>query len=277
MTTPTTLAGVGGELPPKLDTTVEELQREYQGGPGRISYRIDGTTMQVLTIQLEENEVIYTESGSMSWMSGNVEMKTHTGGLGKMIKRAFAGESLFIVDYYVNQGAGMVAFANEFPGKIIPLDLADGESMIMQKDSFMAAEKTVDLGISFRKKFGAGLFGGEGFIMQKVTGPGLAFAEIDGEVVEYDLPPGEVLKVDTGHVAMFEPTVKFDVSVVKGFRNIFLGGEGLFLARLEGPGRVWLQTMPMSILARKMLKQFMPSGGGKNKGSGGWSDLFEDI
>jgi uncharacterized protein (TIGR00266 family) len=276
MTTPTTLTGAGGGLPPKLDTTVDHLQREYQGGPGRISYRIDGTTMQVLTIQLEEGEVVYTESGSMSWMSGNVEMKTHTGGLGKMIKRAFAGESLFIVDYFVDRGTGIVAFANEFPGKIIPFDLAGGESIIMQKDAFMVAEKSVDLDISFRKKLGAGLFGGEGFVMQQVTGPGLAFAEIDGEVVEYNLQPGEVLKVDTGHVAMFEPTVKFDVSMVKGFRNIFLGGEGLFLAHLEGPGRVWLQTMPVSILARKILSQFTPAGG-KNKGSGGLGDILEKL
>ena len=179
------LTGLGGALPPQLDTTVEHIQREYQGGQGRISYRIDGTTMQVLTVQLQPGEVVYTESGNMSWMSGNVEMKTHTGGgLGKMIKRAFSGESLFVVDYYVNQGTGIVAFANEFPGKIIPFDLADGKSIIMQKDSFMAAEKSVSLDISFRKKLGAGFFGGEGFIMQKATGPGLVFAEIDGEVVE---------------------------------------------------------------------------------------------
>jgi len=272
------LTGVGGDLPPRLDTTVEHIQKEYQGGPGRISYRIDGTTMQVLTVQLQEGEVVYTESGNMSWMSGNMEMKTHTGGgLGKMIKRAFSGESLFVVDYYVNRGTGIVAFANEFPGKIIPFDLADGESIVLQKDAFMAAEKSVDLDISFRKKLGAGLFGGEGFVMQRATGPGLVFAEVDGEVVEYNLDAGQVLKVDTGHVAMFEPSVKFDVSIVKGFKNILLGGEGLFLAHLEGPGRVWLQTMPMTNLAKKIMQYLPASGEGGGGGGIKLGNILENL
>jgi uncharacterized protein (TIGR00266 family) len=271
------ITGEGGGIPPKLDTTIEHIQTEYQGVEGRISYRIDGTTLQVVTIQLQQGEVVYSESGGMSWMSGNVEMKTHTGGgLGKVIKRAFSGESLFITDFFVNRGTGIVAFANEFPGKIVPFDLSAGESLIMQKDAFMVAEKSVDLDIHFRKKLGAGLFGGEGFVMQKATGPGLVFTEIDGEVIEYNLEAGQVLKVDTGYVAMFQPSVKFDVSIVKGFRNILLGGEGLFLARLEGPGRVWLQSMPMTKLANKIL-QYMPKTGGGSGGSGGFNlgDLFE--
>jgi uncharacterized protein (TIGR00266 family) len=262
------LTGDGGSLPPQLDTTLDHLQREFQGGPGRISYRIDGTTMQVVTIQLQQGEIVYSESGGMSWMTDNVEMKTNTGGgIGKMLKRAFSGESLFITDYYVNRGTGIVAFANEFPGKIIPFHLSDGQSIIMQKDSFMAAEKSVDLEIHFRRKLGAGFFGGEGFIMQKATGPGLVFCEVDGEVVEYNLQAGQVLKVDTGHVAVFEPSVQFDVSIVKGFRNILLGGEGLFLARLEGPGKVWLQTMPMLNLAKKILQYAPASSGGSNSGN----------
>ncbi len=273
----TSLTGVGGALPPQLDTTVEHIQREYQGGPGRISYRIDGTTMQVLTVQLQAGEVIYTESGNMSWMSGNMEMKTHTGGgIGKMLKRAFSGESLFIVDYFVKRETGIVAFANEFPGKIIPFDLSDGESIIMQKDAFMAAEKSVDLDIHFRKKLGRGLFGGEGFIMQKATGPGLVFAEVDGEVVEYKLEAGQVLKVDTGHVAMLEPSVDFDVTMIKGFKNILLGGEGLFLAKLTGPGRVWLQTMPMTNLAKKILQYMPATGEGGGKG-GGLGNILENL
>ena len=257
---------VGNDLPPQPDTTLEDVKKEFRGGAGRISYRIDGTTMQVLTIQLQEGEIVYSESGNMSWMSGNVEMRTHTGGLGKMIKRALSAESLFVVDYFVKQGSGIVAFANEFPGKIVPFDLAEGQVIIMQKDAFMAAEKSASLDIYFRKKLGAGFFGGEGFILQKVTGPGLAFAEIDGEVVEYNLERGQVLKVDTGHVALFEPTVNFDVTIVKGFRNILLGGEGLFLARLEGPGRVWLQTMPMTNLAKKILKYAPMGSSNKNQG-----------
>ena len=271
------ITGEGGALPPSLDTTVEHIQTEYKGGAGRISYRIDGTTLQVVTIQLQPGEVVYSESGGMSWMSGNVEMKTHTGGgLGKMLKRAFSGESLFITDFFVNHNAGIVAFANEFPGKIIPFDLVEGQSLIMQKDAFMVAEKSVDLDLHFRKKLGAGLFGGEGFIMQRATGPGLVFAELDGEVVEYNLEAGQVLKVDTGYVAMFEPSVKFDVTIVKGFKNILLGGEGLFLAHLEGPGRVWLQTMPMTKLANKVL-QYAPKTGGGSGGSGGINVNLGDL
>jgi len=235
---------------------------------GNTSYKISGTTLQVLTLELGPGQIIYSESGGMSWMSGNVEMKTHTGGgLGKLIKRAFSGESLFITDFFVNSGTGTIAFASEFPGKILPFKLEAGQSLIFQKDAFMCAEKSVELDIHFRRKLGSGFFGGEGFIMQKATGPGLVFAEVDGEVIEVDLGPGQVLKVDTGHVAILEPTVNFDISMVKGFRNILLGGEGLFLAKLTGPGKVWLQTMPMMKLANKVL-QFMPKTSGGSSGSG---------
>ncbi len=251
-----------------LDTEVEHAQREFAGGRGRISYRIDGTTLQVVTIELEPGEVVYSESGGMSWMTGNVEMKTHSGGgLGRMVKRALSGESLFITDFFVNQGPGTVAFASEFPGKIIPFDLQPGESIIVQKDAFMCAEKSVDMDMHFRKRLGTGFFGGEGFIMQKITGPGLAFIEVDGEVIEYELQPGQHLKVDTGHLAAMEATVDFDVTMVKGFRNILLGGEGLFLASVRGPGKVWMQTMPMSKLAQK-IAQFMPQAGGKGPSGG---------
>jgi len=253
---------VGTGLAP-LDTDIDHIRREYAGGHGRISYRIDGTTLQVVTIELEEGEVIYSESGAMAWMTGNVEMRTHSGGgLGRMFKRAISGESLFIVDFYVSRGRGTVAFACDFPGKIIPFNLNPGESIIVQKTAFMCAEKSVDMDMHFRKQLGAGIFGGEGFIMQKITGPGLAFLEVDGEVVEYDLQPGQQLKVDTGHLAAMETTVDFDVTVVKGFKNILLGGEGLFLASLRGPGKVWLQTMPISKLALK-IAQFIPAQGGE--------------
>lgn len=251
-----------------LDTEVEHVQREYEGGRGRISYRIDGTTLQVVTIELEPGEVIYSESGGMSWMTGNVEMKTHSGGgLGKMFKRALSGESLFITDFFVNNNRGTVAFASEFPGKIIPFNLRPGESIIVQKDAFMCAEKSVEIDMAFRKRLGTGFFGGEGFIMQRISGPGLAFIEVDGEVVEYELQAGQQLKVDTGHLAAMESTVDFDVTMVKGFRNILLGGEGLFLASVRGPGKVWLQTMPMSKLAQKVA-QFMPQAGGKGSSGG---------
>ena len=238
-----------------LDTEVEHAQREFAGSHGRISYRIDGTTLPVVTIELEPGEVIYSESGGMSWMTGNVEMRTHSGGgLGRMVKRAISGESLFITDFYVERGRGTVAFASEFPGKIIPFDLKPGESIIVQKDAFMCAEKSVDMDMHFRKRLGTGFFGGEGFIMQRISGPGLAFIEVDGEVVEYDLQPDQQLKVDTGHLAAMEATVDFDVTMVKGFRNILLGGEGLFLASVRGPGKVWLQTMPVTKLANKIIR-----------------------
>jgi uncharacterized protein (TIGR00266 family) len=251
-----------------LDTEVEHIRREYIGSQGRISYRIDGTVLQVVTIELEPGELIYSESGGMAWMTGNVEMKTHSGGgLGKMVRRAISGESLFITDFYVSQGRGTVAFACEFPGKIIPFELKPGESIIVQKDAFMCAEKTVELDLHFRKRLGTGFFGGEGFIMEKITGPGLAFLEVDGEVVEYTLQSGQQLNVDTGHLAAMEATVDFDVTMVKGFRNILLGGEGLFLASVRGPGKVWLQTMPMSKLAQK-IAQFLPHVGPKGTGGG---------
>ncbi len=235
-----------------------------------LKYKIDGTTLPVVTIQLEPGVKIYSESGGMSWMSGNVEMDTNTGGgVGRMFRRALSGESLFITDYYVRSGTGIIAFASEFPGKVLPVHLAEGEQLILQKDAFMCAEKSVDIDMHFRKKLGAGFFGGEGFILQKLTGPGDAFVEFDGEIVTYDLQPGQVLKVDTGHIAMFQPTVDFDVTMVSGFRNILLGGEGLFLSTLRGPGKVWLQTMPMLKLAQKVL-QYMPatSGGGGGPSGG---------
>jgi uncharacterized protein (TIGR00266 family) len=260
-----------GSTPKPLDTEIEEIQREFAGSQGRISYRIDGTTLQVVSIELEAGETIYSESGGMSWMTGNVEMKTHSGGgLGKMFKRAVSGETLFITDFYVKRGRGTVTFASEFPGKIIPVDLASGESLVVQKDAFMCAEKSVDMDIHFQKRLGTGFFGGEGFVMQRITGPGLAFIEVDGEVVEYDLEPGQQLKVDTGHLAAMEPKVDFDVTMVKGFSNILLGGEGLFLASIRGPGKVWLQTMPISKLAQKVFK-FMPRPGGGESSSGNLS------
>lgn len=234
-----------------------------------LDYKIEGTLLPVLLVKLTPGQRIYSSSGGMSWMSDRVEMETNTGGgLGRMFKRALSGESLFIVDYYVNSGEGEVAFAAEFPGKLMALNLANGQEVIVQKDSFVCAEKAVDVDMHFRKRLGAGFFGGEGFILQKLTGPGLAFVNFDGEIVEKTLAPGEVLRVDTGHVAMFEPSIDFDVEMVRGFKNILLGGEGLFLATLRGPGKVYLQTMPLMKLAQK-IGQYMPQTGGSGASGGG--------
>jgi uncharacterized protein (TIGR00266 family) len=224
-----------------------------------MEYKIIGTTLQAVELELDPGETVYSESGGMAWMTGNIEMKTsgRGGGLGGVLKRAVSGESLFLVEYTSMNGKGKVAFASDFPGKIVPLQLGNNQEMICQKTAFLCAEKTVGLDIHFRRRLGAGLFGGEGFILQKLTGPGVAFVCLDGEIVEYTLGSNEILKVDTGHVAMYEPTVSFDIEMVKGFTNIMFGGEGLFLATLRGPGRVWLQTMPTSNLA-KAIMPYMP-------------------
>lgn len=225
-----------------------------------MEYKIIGSTLQVAILELDPGETIVSESGGMSWMSSNIEMKTsgRGGGLGGVLKRAVSGESLFLVEYTSIRDKGFVAFASDFPGKIIPLNLAQGQQMICQKTAFLCSEKTVSLDIHFRKRLGAGLFGGEGFILQSLTGPGVAFVCLDGEIVEYTLAPNQVLKVDTGHVAMYEPSVSFDIEMVKGLTNIVFGGEGMFLATLKGPGRIWLQTMPSSNLAKAILP-YIPS------------------
>lgn len=228
-------------------------------GQSGLRYKILGTTMQAVVIELPPSQAIFSERGGMSWMSGNVAMQTNMeGGLGGAFKRMLSGESIFMVSFTASGGTAIVGFSAELPGKIVPLNLGQGQQMICQKDAFMVAERSVTLDIHFRRKLGAGFFGGEGFVMQRLTGPGLAFVELDGEVVEYTLEAGQILKVDTGHVAMYEPTVGFDIEMVRGFKNVLFGGEGLFLTTLRGPGRVWLQTMPAINLARK-LAQYMPA------------------
>lgn len=224
-----------------------------------MEYYITGEMMQTLDIRLQPGEAIYTESGGMAWMTGDIEMSTDTrGGLLKGLGRSLAGESLFMTTYRCRSGAGMVVFTPEAPGKILALDLAPGQSMICQKDAFMCAVESVTLEMHFRKRLGAGLFGGEGFVLQKLTGPGLAFAEIAGELREYTLQAGQVMRVDPGHIALYEPTVDYDIERVKGVKNILFGGEGLFLATLKGPGKIWLQSMPLSNLAGK-LAPYLPT------------------
>jgi uncharacterized protein (TIGR00266 family) len=224
-----------------------------------MEYRIDGEDMPSLEIKLKHNESVYTESGGMAWMFGNIDMKTEgSGGLGAMFGRALSGESMFLTTYTCEGSGGVIIFTPESPGAILPMELQSGESIIAQKDAFMVAEESVKLEMHFRKKLGTGLFGGEGFILQKLTGPGLVFVEIAGEVREYTLREGQTVKVDPGHIAMYEPTVNYDINRVKGVRNILFGGEGLFLATLTGPGKIWLQTMPLSNLAGA-IRRYIPS------------------
>ncbi len=181
-------------------------------------------------------------------MTPNMEMETKGGGIGKMFSKALSGESMFQNTYTAKGGPGLIAFGSSFPGKILPLDIGQ-RSMIVQKSAFLASEASVELSITFNKKLGAGLFGGEGFIMQRLSGRGMAFIEIDGELVEYELQPGQRLLIDTGNVAGFEETVSMDIQQVKGLKNKLLGGEGFFNTVLTGPGRIWLQTMPVSNVA----------------------------
>lgn len=223
-----------------------------------MQYNIHGTVMQILEVELVQGESIFTESGGMAWMLGQVEMDTGTrGGVMAGLGRALAGESLFMTTYTCRGPQAKIVFTPEVPGKVLAMQLAGGQSLICQKDSFMCAEEGVELSMHFRKKLGAGLFGGEGFILQKLTGPGIAFVEIPGEVYEINLEAGQELKVDPGHIAMFEPGVEYDIERVKGLKNIFFSGEGLFLARLRGPGKVWLQSLPLANLAAK-LSRYLP-------------------
>jgi uncharacterized protein (TIGR00266 family) len=224
-----------------------------------MKYKIHGSLMQMVEIDLNPGEAVYTESGGMAWMQGNIEMTTNSkGGLMAGLGRALAGESLFMTTYTSHDPTGMIAFTPEAPGKVLDFQLAPGQSLICQKDAFMCAENSVKLEMHFRKHLGAGFFGGEGFILEKVTGPGVVFLELPGEVREYTLKPGETMKVDPGHVALFEPTVSFDITTVKGLRNMLFSGEGIFLAKLTGPGRIWLQSLPLPNLAAK-IAQYIPA------------------
>ncbi len=223
-----------------------------------MQYRIEGGNLPVVICQLEPGESLFTESGGMAWMTDNIKMETNMeGGFLGGLMRSFSGESLFMVTYSCQRSSGEIAFASSAPGNIVEFNLAAGESIICQKNAFLCAERSVNLEIYFKKKLGAGLFGGEGFILQKLTGPGTVFVEMDGSIVKKELASGELLKVDTGHVAAFTPSVHYDISTVKGFKNILFGGEGLFLTDLRGPGTVWLQTMPIENVAKRIIP-FLP-------------------
>ena len=224
-----------------------------------MKYEIKGGSFPVVICYLENGEKMITEKGSMAWMSPNMQMETKGGGLGKMFSKALSGESMFQNHYTAKGGAGMIAFTSSFPGQIKTLDIGPGREMIVQKSAFLASEAGVNLSIHFQKRIGAGLFGGEGFVMQRLSGQGTAFVEIDGELVEYDLKPGQSILVDTGFVAGFEPTVNMDIQTVSGVKNMFLGGEGIFHTVLTGPGRVWLQTMPIYNVANA-IRPYIPTG-----------------
>lgn len=218
-----------------------------------MKYNIQGEPMPVVICHLEAGESMITERGSMVWMSGNMRMETQTGGLGKAFGRLFSGESIFQNTYTAVGGPGMIAFASSFPGTIRAVEITPSMPVIAQKSAFLAATPGVELSIHFQKKFGAGLFGGEGFIMQRLSGHGMAFLEIDGSAVEYSLAPGQQLIVDTGNLAMVDATCQIDIQTVKGAKNVLFGGEGLFNTVVTGPGRVVLQTMALPAFASALI------------------------
>ena len=225
-----------------------------------MNYQIVGEPLPVVICDVAQGETLITEKGAMSWMSPNMHMETKgTGGFGKMMGRMFSGESMFQNRYTAEGGPGQIAFASSFPGSIKALEIAPGRDVIVQKSGFLASESTVELSVFFQKKFGAGLFGGEGFIMQKLSGHGIAFVEIDGYAIEYDLQPGQRMVVDTGYLAMMDASCSIDIQSVGGAKNALLGGEGLFNTVITGPGKITLQTMPINAVAGA-IGRFIPTG-----------------
>ncbi len=231
-----------------------------------MQYQLSGTIMQTVAIDLLPGETVYSQTNTMAWMNDAVQMDTHTGGgFFAGLKRSFSGGSFFITDFTAT-GNGHVAFAPRFPGTIFPAQLEAGQSLICRKETFLCAQKSITLELAWQKRLGAGFFGGDGFILQKVTGPGIVWLDLSGEVVERDLAPGERLLVHAGHVGVFEPSIGFDIQMVRGFKNILFGGEGLFLATLTGPGHVWLQSMPIINLAEE-IGRYLPHNSGDSTAS----------
>lgn len=215
-----------------------------------MKYEIQGGSFPVVVCTLQQNETIVTEGGGMSWMSPNMKMETTSnGGIGKMLGRMLSSEKLFQNKYTAQGGFGTIAFASSFPGDIMALEISRDKNYICQKSSFLASSEGVELSVYLQKKLGKGLFGGEGFIMQKLSGKGIAFIEIDGSAITYNLAPGQQIIVDTGHVVMMSDTCNMDIQAVKGVKNVLFGGEGLFNTIITGPGEVILQTMPINKVA----------------------------
>ena len=237
-----------------------------------IDYKIFGDDMQLVEIELDQGEGIRAEAGAMMYMEKDIEMQTSSGGgIFKGFKRMITGESFFITTFLHNgKGKGHVAFGAPFPGKIVPLDLGKlGGKFLCQKDAFLCAARGIEIEVAFTKKLGAGLFGGEGFILQKLEGNGMAFIHAGGTIIKKELGPGETLRVDTGCIAAFSVSVNYDIQFVGGFKNALFGGEGMFLASLTGPGTVYLQSLPFSRLADRVFAASRFQQRGEQKGIAG--------
>ena len=214
-----------------------------------MEYQIKGTPFPAVICKLNAGETINCQKGAMSWMSPNMKMETTTGGIGKMFSRAFSGESMFQNKYTAEGGPGEIAFAATVPGNILPIEISAAKKIVAQKSAYLASTPNVETSIFFQKKLGAGFFGGEGFIMQKYSGEGVVFIEIDGSVIEYELAAGEALLADTGYIAAMDATCSMDIVSTGGVGNALFGGEGLFNTKVTGPGHIWIQTMPINALA----------------------------
>lgn len=223
-----------------------------------MQYSIEGTPLPVVICQLQAGETMISEVGAMAWMSPNMKMETTSGGFGKAMGRMFSGERLFVNRYTSVGTNGMISFASSFPGSIRPLQIGPNSQYVVQKTGFLASESTVEMSIHFQKRLGAGFFGGEGFIMQRLSGYGTAFIEIDGHAIEYDLAPGQQIIVDTGYVAAMDASVQIDIVTVPGLKNMFFGGEGVFNTVLTGPGHVILQTQPIYQVA-SAIRRYIPT------------------
>src|SRR5271168_869410 len=227
-----------------------------------MEHRIVGTTMPVLEFLLGANDAVISEAGELSWMSQTIQMTTHTqmaggGGIFGAIKRVAGGGSLFMTEYRAIGGPGEVAFATRVPGHILPVQVGQGYEYLVHRHGFLCATAGIELGVGFQQSLGAGIFGGDGFLLQKISGQGIAWLELSGELVIKDLAPGEVLRVHPGHVGAFQASVGFQIQRVPGIKNLIFGGDGIFLAALTGPGRVWLQTLPISKLAHQ-IQEYLP-------------------
>jgi len=226
--------------------------------------RILGTTMPVLEVELQPNESVFSESGELSWMTGSIQMTTHTqmgggGGFFGVLKRVAAGASIFMTEYRAWQYTGVVSFATKVPGHIVPVDLGQGAEYLVHRHGFLCATDQVTITVGFQQSLGAGIFGGDGFLLQRLSGMGTAWLELSGELIQKNLQPGEVLRVHPGHVGAFQSSVNFQITTVPGIKNMIFGGDGIFLAELVGPGTVWLQTLPISRLAHQ-IGEYLPRG-----------------
>ena len=227
--------------------------------------RIQGTTMPVLDVQLDPNESVFSESGELSWMTASIQMTTHTqmgggGGIFGVLKRVAGGGSLFMTEYRAVQYPGEVSFATKVPGHIVPIPVGPGQEYMFHRHGFLCATDGVTIGVGFQQSLGACIFGGNGFLLQKIAGQGTAWLELSGELIQKNLAPGEVLRVHPGHVGAFQASVGFQITMVPGLKNAIFGGDGIFLAVLQGPGTVWLQTLPISRLAHQ-IAEYIPRGG----------------